>query len=84
VPVGSIVTVTLPYSSQSPHFVECFHGGKKTWFGKTTLFGFDVDSASNGANQASRSRNDFRGSDDSSALSISGETVAGMSARGGH
>jgi hypothetical protein len=47
VPVGPVVTVTLPYGSQSPHFIECFHGGKKTWVGKTTLLSFDVDKASN-------------------------------------
>jgi hypothetical protein len=47
VPVGTIATVTLHYSNQSPHFIECFHGGKKIWFAKTTLIGFDVNSASN-------------------------------------
>ena len=47
VPVGSVVTVTLPYSDQSPHFIECFHGGKKIWVGKSTLIGFNVDNVSN-------------------------------------
>ena len=47
VPVGSAATVTLPYSNQSPHFIECFHGGKKIWVGKTTVVGFDVDNAAN-------------------------------------
>ena len=47
VPVGSILTVALPYSNQSPHFIECFHGSKKIWVGKTTLIGFDIDNASN-------------------------------------
>ena len=46
VPVASVVTVTLPYSNQSPHFIECFHGGKKIWVGKMTVFGFEVDNAS--------------------------------------
>jgi hypothetical protein len=47
VPVGSVVTVTLPYSNQSPHFIECFHGAKKIWVGKTMLIGFNVDKVSN-------------------------------------
>ena len=47
VPVASVVTVTLPYSNQSPHFIECFHNRKKIWVGKTTVFGFEVDNASN-------------------------------------
>jgi hypothetical protein len=47
VPVGTVATVTLHYSNQSPHFIECFHGGKKIWVGKTTLVGFDVDNSSN-------------------------------------
>ena len=47
VSVGSVVTVTLPYSNQSPHFIECFHGGKKIWVGKTTLIGFNVDNVLN-------------------------------------
>ncbi len=46
-PVDPVATVTLPYSNQSPHFIECFHGGKKIWVGKTTVVGFDVDKASN-------------------------------------
>jgi len=47
VSVGSVAAVTLPYRNQSPHFIECFHGGKKIWVGKTILAGFDVDNASN-------------------------------------
>ena len=47
VPIGSVVTVTLSYSNQSPHFIECFHGGKKIWVGKTTLIAFNVDNMSN-------------------------------------
>ena len=47
VPVGPVATVTLPYSNQSPHFIECFHGGKKIWVGKTALIGFNVDNMSN-------------------------------------
>jgi hypothetical protein len=47
VSVGSVVTVMLPYSNQSPRFIECFHSGKKIWVGKTTLVDFDVDNASN-------------------------------------
>ena len=45
VSVGSVVTVALPYSNQSPHFIECFHGGKKTWFGKSALMAYQVDHA---------------------------------------
>lgn len=45
-PAVPVATVTLPYSNQSPHFIECFHGGKKIWVGKTTLVGFDVDNSS--------------------------------------
>ena len=47
VPVASVVIVRRPYSNQSPRFIACFHGGKKIWFGKTTVFGFEVDNASN-------------------------------------
>jgi hypothetical protein len=47
VPIGSVVTVMLPYSNQSPRFIECFHGGKKIWVDKTTLSGFNVDNVSN-------------------------------------
>lgn len=46
-PVGALATVTLPYNNQSPHFIECFHGDKKIWVGKTSLVGFDVNGASN-------------------------------------
>jgi hypothetical protein len=47
VPVGTVATVTLHYSNQSPHFIGCFRDGKKIWVGKTTLVGFGVDNSSN-------------------------------------
>jgi len=46
VPIGSVAAVTLPYSNQSTHFIECFHDNKKIWVGKTTLLSFDVDNGS--------------------------------------
>jgi hypothetical protein len=33
------------YSNQSPHFIECFHGGERIWVGKTTVVGVDLDSS---------------------------------------